>query len=64
MYSESLKATLNCYRMSSMDSLGGPSGCSAVAAQMWFKVNDSIGTVMHYILAISKLYIVSLPLAF
>nr|CAB3266087.1 ski oncogene [Phallusia mammillata] len=38
-YSESLKKTLNCYQLSSADSLSGPSGYSAIAAQLWFKDN-------------------------
>uniref|UniRef100_H2Y5U3 c-SKI SMAD4-binding domain-containing protein n=1 Tax=Ciona savignyi TaxID=51511 RepID=H2Y5U3_CIOSA len=37
-YSESLKTTLNCYQLSSADSLSGPSSYSALAAQLWFKV--------------------------
>ncbi|XP_078494699.1 uncharacterized protein LOC100175177 [Ciona intestinalis] len=38
-YSESLKTTLNCYQLSSADSLSGPSSYSALAAQLWFKEN-------------------------
>ena len=38
-YSESLKNTLSCYQLSSADSLSGPSGYPALAAQLWFKVN-------------------------
>jgi len=37
-YSESLKKTLNCYQLSSLDSLSGPSGLSALTAKLWFKV--------------------------
>ncbi|XP_039249836.2 uncharacterized protein LOC120327575 isoform X2 [Styela clava] len=41
-FPESLKATLNCYQLSSIDSLSGPSGFPALAAQMWFKENKQL----------------------
>ncbi|CAK8690558.1 unnamed protein product [Clavelina lepadiformis] len=38
-YSESLKTTLNCYQLTSADSLSGPSGYPALAAQLRFEEN-------------------------
>lgn len=39
---ESLKAILNTYQLTSIDSLSGPSGFPAMVAQMWFKENKQL----------------------